>query len=389
MNVQFMGPGLFGNRLGQPTQIMVQAGGFRAFGTYGSFAAPPNGPMMPEPWQKEKESLGRGGGGGGRGGGGRGWGGPHRSFNVVNNVNENEGVICGPGETGPWCEPEQQYLMGQSRTQGVEYDVSAETLCSMLKKALAVSKKEVTSPEWKDFLDALDRLRPLNMSTPEWRSKIYHQMALTCPDEVSILRSMRGAERFADRCVMLGVKPGNSFTGFMTEPYTSRGWTIQRVTVNEPPPQPSDKLKPIFERQRMFEIWACPPGQAIPKKTSLTPQEATDLAHSLSQAIQPLRAAGPDAASCVKDSQADLAVMERLLDRLNTIGTDKNGPNVDVTQDEVDAAKKIIDCASQLGAQVAPGPATVEAAASGGGISPLATAGMIGGAGALAALFLI
>lgn len=344
MTKGFMGSDVFGNRIVQPTIIMVRAGSFRAFGGGASFAAHPEGLMMREPWQKDAEGLGRVG---------------------------------------------KRSLLGQSRTEGVGFDPSAETLCSLLKKALAVSKTKVTGREWLDFFSALDRLRPLEKENGEWRASIYHQMALTCPDEVSILRSIPGAQAPTEKCVKIGVYGQDRMISTKLEPYQTRGWSIVRIPFKRTQPKPkTGHPVPYFEDKPigdMEEIWACPPGESIPKKTPLTAKEAADLARSLGQAIGPIRSATPEAASCVKDSQADLAVTERLLDRLGKAAADGKDEPVDVTQDEVDAAKKIMDCASQLGAHVTPAPAVI----TGGGLSTLATAGIIGGAGAAVALLVL
>lgn len=279
--------------------------------------------------------------------------------------------------------PKKVYSMGQSRSSGVEFDPSAETLCNMLKKALAVRTKSAEGPEWGDFWSALDRLRPLEKQNGEWRASIYHQMALTCPDEVARLRSIPGAQAPTDKCVKLGTYAKTQILSTLVEPYLTKGWTILRIPV----PQYSSAPYGAMEKQLVLknEIWACPPGEGIPEKTALTAQEASDLARSLGEAIGPVRFANPEATSCVKDSQADLAVTERLLDRLGKAASENGTEPVDVTQDEVDAANKIIDCASKLGAMVSPPPSVLAT----GGISPLATAGIVGSVGAAAALLML
>lgn len=347
----FAGTNVFGHRMGQATPIMVQAGGFRVSGSGGYFASP-QGLMMREPWQKREEARALG--------------------SRKNNL----------GQT--------------SRTSGVEFEPSASPLCQLLKTALADNSRQIIGPKWKDFFMAMERLRPLDVENPKWRAQVLHQMALHCPDDVSKLRSLPGAPPPSDKCVKLVLrKTPKQIITTIIEPYETRGWKIVQVPFHTPNPQAvkAEQFESQIVREEKFfhpyEVWACPPGDEIPKKTVLSTQEAADLAKSLGQAIGPVRQATPEASSCVKDSQSDLAVTEKLLDRLGTAASGKD-EGVDVTQDEIDAANKIIDCASKLGAKVTPPPAAAQAVASG-GMSTLTTVGLIGGAGAAtaAALFLL
>jgi hypothetical protein len=308
-----------------------------------------------------------------------------------NRIGQPTRMMAGLGHLAP--RRQGKVHLGQSRTSGVEYDPSSSSLCALLKKAIAANVKSAAGPEWDTFFSAVGRLRPLEKENGKWWAEIYHQMALECPDEVSHLRSMHGVQVPSDKCVKLTIqKSENQIISTITEPYQIRGWTIVRVRVASSTMVPKPAAQGAMEEKSspkmvpyVYEIWACPPGESVPEKTSLNAQEAADLARSLGEAVGPLRAATLEAAACVKDSQADLLVTERLLDRLGSAASTEGGA-VDVTQDEVNAAKKIIDCASQLGAKVTPPPAVVAAE---GGLSTLTTVGLIGGAGALTALLVL
>lgn len=308
-----------------------------------------------------------------------------------NRIGQPTRIMAGAGNLG--LRRQRKVHLGQSRTSGVEYDPSSSSLCALLKKAIASNVKSAAGPEWDTFFSAVGRLRPFEKENGKWWAEIYHQMALECPDEVSHLRSMQGVQLPSDKCVKLTIQRSvNQIISTITEPYQTRGWTIVRVPVIRSTAERVPSERGTMEKKPaphvvpdVYEIWACPPGETVPEKTSLNAQEAADLARSLGEAVGPLRSTTAEASACVKDSLADLLVTERLLDRLGSAASTEGGA-VDVTQDEVDAAKKIIDCASQLGAKVSPPPAVVAAE---GGLSTLATVGLIGGAGALTALLVL
>lgn len=273
--------------------------------------------------------------------------------------------------------------MGQSRTDGVEPLPAAADLCSLLRSALAANSSRAEGSEWDDFFSALDRLRPVSKENETWRAEVYHQLALQCPDDVSRLRSIAGAPKPADKCVRIMVKHNESQdVATKIAPYQSKGWSVVEVPVPARRPTPGRPgLEPELKLVQQTEIWACPPGEELPKKTSLTSQEAADLAKSLEQAAGPIRSSAPARAECIANAKVDVVVTGRLLARLKKAAA--SGEGVDVSQDEVDAANRVVDCASRLGVKVVPVPETIAP-----GISTGAAAGLVGSAGALAFLLL-
>ena len=273
--------------------------------------------------------------------------------------------------------------MGQSRTEGVEPLPAAADLCSLLRSALAANSARAEGAEWDDFFSALDRLRPVDKENETWRAEVYHQLALQCPDDVSRLRSIPGVSKAPDKCVKVMTKHNESQdVASKIGPYQSRGWSVVEVPVApRRPAQVPSGTYPEMKLIQQTEIWACPPGEAIPKKTSLTAQEAADLAKSLDQATGPIRSSDPRRATCVAHAKVDVVITSRLLARLKKAAASNSG--VDVSQDEVDAANEVVDCASSLGVKVVPVPETIAP-----GISTGAAAGIVGSAGALAFLFM-
>jgi hypothetical protein len=274
--------------------------------------------------------------------------------------------------------------MGQSRKEGVEVEPSAADLCSLLRSALTANSARAEGAEWNDFFSALDRLRPVMKENETWRAEVYHQLALQCPDDVSKLRSIPGAPKPADKCVKVMTKHNeNQDVATKIAPYQSKGWSVVELpaTPRHRQVETPSGAYPEMKLVRETEIWACPPGEQIPKKTSLTAQEAADLAKSLDQATGPIRNSDPSRDACVANAKVDIVVTSRLLARLKKAAA--SGDGVEVSQDEVDAANQVVNCASKLGVKVVPVPQTISP-----GISTGAAAGIVGSAGALAILLL-
>lgn len=348
--------------------------------------------------------MGRGGGGGGRGGGFRGGGfqgGGFRGnfrhgqpFGRRWNGTFYEDVPCGPAYWGPECE--LPVVLGESERrraslgafEGISIDASIPDLCALLKRALASRTKSASeTAEWGDFWDAMERLRPLEMSAAKWRADVMNQMATQCPDDVARLRSIPGARGISDKCVKVTIqKSPNQIISTVIEPYQTKGWEIVRIPFTQQLAV-AEMQTPGAKLVQQYEIWACPPGQEIPKRTSLSAREAAELGHSLIEALAPLKAGTPGAADCVQGAHVDVAVVNRLVTDLEAKASANE--TIDVTQDQLDAANKVIDCASKAGASVTPPPAAATAvpAGAGGGFPWLPVAG-VAGAGALALLVL-
>jgi len=304
-------------------------------------------------------------------------------------------VPCGPNYWGPECELPVVLEGGERRRaslgafEGMSIDPSIPDLCALLKTALAANAKSASEEgPWKDFWDAVDRLRPLTTAAGKWRADVMNQMETRCPDDVAKLRSMPGARGVREGCVMVTLqKSPNQIISTVVEPYQTRGWEIVKIPYTSnlvAAGAVPEMTAPTGKLVQQYEIWACPPGQQVPKRTSLSAREAAELGHSISEALAPLRAGAPGASQCVQGAQVDVAVVNRLLVDLEARAAANE--TADVTQDQLDAANKVIECATQVGAVVTPPPAAA-LPPTGGGFPWLPVAG-VAGAGALALLVL-
>lgn len=90
--------------------------------------------------------------------------------------------------------PKKTYALGQgvSRTDGVAPEPSGNVLCRFLRDAISANGQGMEGPEWEAFLAAMDRVRPPEVDKEQWIAKVYHQLALLCPNEVARLRSIPG-----------------------------------------------------------------------------------------------------------------------------------------------------------------------------------------------------
>jgi len=274
--------------------------------------------------------------------------------------------------------------------EGMSIDPSIPDLCALLKRAIASNAKSASEEgPWKDFWDAVDRLRPLTASAGQWRADVVNQMNTQCPDDVARLRSMPGARGVREGCVKVTIqKSPNQIISTVIEPYQTRGWEIVRIPLTSnlvAGGAVPETTAPVGKLAQQYEVWACPPGAEIPKRTSLSAREAAELGHSISEALAPLKAGAPGAAECVQGAHVDVVVVNRLLTDLEAKAAANE--TVDVTQDQLDAANKVIECASKAGASVTPPPAAALPGGGGGGFPWLPVAG-VAGAGALALLVL-